>query len=143
MANTRQKRHPAAFKAKVALGTTQEMINSNGVTIIPGGTSSNAGIFSSFSNSGRFTRSQFSVLPEVGASIGWQYTENLRFTLGYNIMYWSRVVRPGNQIDGVINPNQVPALGGTALASPPRPLIPFTASDFWAQGITLGVELRY
>jgi len=131
-------------KAKLAMGTTQEMINSNGLTMM-GTTATNAGIFSSFSNRGTFTRSQFSLLPEVGASLGWQYSEHVRFSLGYNIMYWSRVVRPGNQIDGVINPSQVPALfpATAALGSPPRPLIPFNASDFWAQGITLGVELRY
>ena len=54
---------------------------------------------------------------------------------GYNFMYWSNVVRPGDQIDRNINPNLAPVFGGTAggvgAAAPARLN---RETDFWAHG---------
>ena len=55
----------------------------------------------------------------------------------------SSVVRPGDQIDTSLDENKIPP--GTTLAPPgtPRPLVPFKESDFWAQGLTFGLEFTW
>jgi hypothetical protein len=61
--------------------------------------------------------------------------------VGYNFLYWSNVIRPGNQVDRVINPNLLPPANG--LGGPNRPTFEFHGSDFWAQGVSFGLEFRY
>ena len=54
-------------------------------------------------------------------------------------------VRPGDQVNRTVNPNFVPVsqqfgtLTGTALQPAPS----FQRTDFWVQGINLGLEFRY
>jgi len=50
-------------------------------------------------------------------------------------------VRAGNQIDLVVNPNLVPP--PIAPLDPLRPAFQFHGSDFWAQGMNLGLEFRF
>ena len=57
------------------------------------------------SNIGHFSQSQFAVVPEIGVKLGYQLTPNLRLQAGYNFLFWSNVVRPGQQIDTSVNPN--------------------------------------
>ena len=62
------------------------------------------------------------------------------------MMYWIRVLRPGNQIDHGVNLTQNAVLdpnGVGMLVGPARPVPPFNRSDFWAQGLSLGLEFRY
>lgn len=71
-------------------------------------------------------------------------TDHLRAYVGYSLLYWSDVVRPGDQIDRGINTTQLPTLGGQGtLTGPRRPAFSFQDSDFWAQGINFGVQLRF
>jgi hypothetical protein len=129
---------------KVALGVTQQVVNINGSTLItpPGGTATAfpGGLLTQPSNIGHFSRDVFGVVPEAGVNLGYQLTPHLRTFIGYNFLYWNNVVRPGQQIDLVVNTNQIPpAIGG----GPARPAFSFQHSDFWAQGITFGLEFRY
>jgi hypothetical protein len=65
---------------------------------------------------------------------------------GYEILYWNRVVRPGDQIDHNVNLSQNAVLdpkGVGTLVGPAQPAPLFNRSDFWAQGINLGLEYRY
>lgn len=66
----------------------------------------------------------FAVAPEAGVTVGWNPRDNVRLTFGYNFSYWSHVRRA----QAVYDLTPVPAAGTT---------------DFWAQGINWGVELRY
>ena len=45
------------------------------------------------------------------------------------------------QIDLAVNTSQPPLGGG--LVGPARPAFSFRDSDFWAQGVSFGVEFRY
>jgi hypothetical protein len=131
---------------KLGLGTTQQMVNIYGASVINNqGTISTfpgSGILAQSSNDGVHTRDVFTVVPEVGLSVGYQLTEHWRFSAGYNFLYWSSVVRPGNQIDLGLDPNQFATSNG-ALANATRPAFNFNGSDFWAQGITLSLEFKY
>ena len=86
-------------------------------------------------NIGEFNRNVFSVVPEVGRNVGYQLTDHIRTFVGYNFLYWSNVIRPGDQIDRVIDINNIPrfvnVLPGTIPAVfPPRPEARFNDTDF-------------
>lgn len=134
--------------AKVALGSTYQTVDITGNTAVlaPGRLSAVApgGLLALPSNSGRFHDSAFAVVPEVGVTVGYQLTDNLRFLVGYNFLYWSNVVRPGDSINPLINPTQLPSsLRFGPLFGPAQPVATFQTRDFWAQGLTLGLVLRF
>jgi hypothetical protein len=135
-------------RGQVALGGTREVVEVAGSTIIapPGQvpTVGNGGLLAQPTNSGHFSRDHFAVVPEVGINVGYQVTEHLRAFVGYSFLYWSSVARPGDQIDRAVNPTQLP-VSATApvLTGPARPAPLFRDTDFWAQGISFGVEVRY
>lgn len=127
---------------KVALGQTFEMVRIDGVTAI--GAATQGGVYSSPSNIGRLTRGVFAVAPEGTVKLGLKLTDSGRFYVGYNFLYLSDCVRPGDQIDRTLNAANIPALnpGGT-FVSPDRPRAQFVRSDFWTQGLMVGLETRY
>jgi hypothetical protein len=133
---------------KLAIGDTHEVVEIAGGQLIvsPSGavTTANGGLLALSTNSGTFTRDRFAVLPEVGATVGWQPTDWCRLSVGFNFLYLSSVVRPGDQIDRVLDetliPNFMSPLRPTGI---PRPAPTLRDSDFWAMGINFGVEFRY
>ena len=144
VAETRYNRWIFNAQAKIGIGDTSQTVVINGSTIVlaPGGgtTAFPAGIYAGASNIGSYHRQVFSVVPDLGVSIGYQLTNNIKIFAGYDFIYWTNVLRPGQQIDQTINPNLVP--GGPG-GGPARPSFAFQNSDFWAQGIKVGVEFRY
>ena len=54
-------------------------------------------------NSGSFTRNEFSVVPEIGINLGYNVTQNLRLFAGYNFLYWTNVLRVADQVDTTLN----------------------------------------
>jgi hypothetical protein len=94
-------------------------------------------------NGGHFTHDKVSVLPEGEVTLGWHICCWADFLVGYNFLYWSNVVRPGDVVDRTINPTQLPtSVQGTGLVGAPRPAM-FHDSDFWAQGLSLGLEIHF
>jgi hypothetical protein len=137
----------ADLVAKVALGGTNEVVKINGGTATTTGgqtTFQSGGLLALPTNSGRFSRDVFAVVPEVGVTIGYQLTERLRASVGYTFLYCSEVARPGAQIDRGLDTTRIPTnLSGGTPAGPARPSFQFNSGDFWAQGVTFGIELRY
>ncbi len=133
---------------KVALGTTQEVVDIHGATAItsPAGTTVvyPVGFLASASNSGHFTRDQFAVVSELGTNLGCQITRHVRAYVGYTFLYWSSVVRPGDQVDVGLSGTQIPTdTRFNPQASATRPAVLFQSTDFWAQGINFGLDFRY
>jgi hypothetical protein len=133
---------------KVALGDMHETVNINGATLVVPATGSRRALPGGFlalpTNSGHSNRDDFQAFPELGINVGYQLTYHLRLYAGYTILYLSEVARPGDQIDRVVNPTQVSGLAGAGtLVGVPRPMPLNRESEFWAQGINLGIELRY
>ncbi len=125
---------------KVALGNTQSRVSVDGSTEV-GPTPSvgyPAGMLALASNIGTRERSSFSAIPELRVTFGWDLTCRLKATLGYSLLYWSRVARPGDQIDRYLDPAQFPP--GTP-ADFPAPL--FVLTDYWAQGLSFGLDYRF
>lgn len=133
---------------KVALGCTTEVVNINGMTTFVRGTSQSfqGGLLAQPSNIGRYSRTEFAVLPEAGLKIGYHLTPHLRLTVGYSILYWGQVARPGDQINRNINVSQLPT-GRTdlppAVVGPLQPAFVFNGNDFWAQGANIGLEYQW
>ncbi len=135
-------------RGKLALGETHQVVNIGGnqVIVSPTGavTTENGGLLALPSNSGNFVRNRFAVMPELGVTLGYQLTDWCRLTVGYNFLYWSSVVRPGDQIDRVIDVSQIPNFGRPAQSTGfARPTATVSDTGFWAQGVSLGVAFRY
>jgi hypothetical protein len=134
---------------RVALGATHHVLDVAGestLSVGPVGPSRTVpgGLFAQPSNIGHLSTDLFAVIPEVEVKLVYEVTRHLRAHVGYNFMYWSSVVRPGAQINRNVNPAQAPTFGefGTPGGSAqPAPLL--TTTDFWAQGLTFGLELRF
>jgi hypothetical protein len=125
---------------KVAVGATDETAGIAGISSSNSRPTLTGGLLALPTNIGHFSTCRFAVVPEGELRVGYRLTDNVRVSLGYTFIYWSRVARPGNQIDLAVNPTQLPP--GT-LVGQPRPAFSFHESDFWAQGIDLGVEVRF
>jgi len=140
------------FSAQVGLGDMHESVDTSGFTHIAvattGFTSTTAGgIFTQRSNIGKQTADTFACVPEVTLQAGYDLTCNIRAFVGYNFLYLSDVVRPGDQIDRNVNFNQSGITVATgAVALPVGPLAPqpqFNHTDFWAQGVNIGLIVKF
>jgi hypothetical protein len=132
-------------RAKVAFGNTTQTVFINGQTTITtpgvGTVSGPGGLLALPTNMGRYHRDTFSVVPEFGVNLGYYITPYIKVYVGYTFLGWTNVVRPGNVIDRQVNPSQLPP--GGVLVGPARPAFRFRDGDFWAQGINVGIEMRY
>jgi hypothetical protein len=130
--------------AKVALGVSQESVLIKGATQIasPGAPVQdyNGALLALPTNIGGHTRDRFAVIPECGATVGYQVTAHIRATLGYTFLYWSDVARPGNEINRAVNPTQ---LAPGRLQGPVQPAFQFVATDFWAMGLNFGLDFEF
>jgi hypothetical protein len=136
------------FRGKLALGAIRRVAAIDGSTtftssgspmVVPGG------LFAQPTNIGYHTNTDFGVVPELGARIGYQFTRYFRAYIGYSLIYLAKnVSQPGDQIDRAVNVNQIPALGQLApVLSDFRPAFTFLNTDFWAQGFQFGMELNF
>jgi hypothetical protein len=136
------------LRGKLALGQMQQAADVSGSTdaLKPDGSTFGfpAGLYALRSNSGRHERDELAFIPEVGLNVGWQLTRCLKVYAGYSLLWVSTVARAGEQIDPVVNVTQFPIRSGNGpLVGPARPAFTFDGTDFWAQGLNFGLELRY
>lgn len=136
---------------KVAVGGCHEVITINGASGLdrnpasPGGLRILEGaLLATSTNIGRQGTERLCVVPALDVTAGWQWGAHVRLSVGYSLLYWSRVVRPGEQLDRTVNLTQVPIHPSFGpLVGPARPAPRFVESDFWAQGLHFGFEVRY
>jgi len=138
----------AGAALRVGLGETHEVIDSAGIsaltmngvpTVYAGG-----GRLVGVSNGGRYFSDHFSVVPEVEVKAGYQIAGGLKAFVGYNFLYWSGVVRPGNEINQIQDTRQFPtSVNYQPGATYAAPLLSFHRSDFWAQGVNFGLQLDF
>jgi len=132
---------------KLAMGTTSSRAVIDGQTTVdvpvPTGhdvTVRQSGLLVQQTNIGERHARQFAMIPELGIKLAYQFSPRLRASLGYTFLYWSRVARPGDQVDFGLNLSQ---LETTGLVGTPRPEFEWKWGDFWAQGIDFGLEYRF
>jgi hypothetical protein len=135
---------------KVAVGTMHETATLTGFTSAIDPTiglnqTTPGGLLVLSSNSGTYTRNITAVIPEGNLSLSLEITAQLRLTLGYNILYVSDVARPGQLIDRSVNRTLIPSsqVFNPAVPGPRAPGFSWTGTDFWAQGVNIGISLRF
>ena len=135
--------------SKLAMGNMHQRVDTNGVLLtsqFDGLQQFSGGYFTQPTNIGVQSRDRFAVIPQTNINLAFNLTCNLRARIGYTLLYVSSVARPGNSVDGVINPTQAPGITGVpnqTLTGPARPAPLLHGSDFWAQGLNMGLELAY
>ncbi len=157
---------------KVALGGMRERLNIHGYTqtsngnlffetlgtsgdILPGG------VFAQPTNIGNYAKWHFSALFDAGLRGGYRLGKNVEVSIGYNFLWITQVLRPGEQIDRDINttltgladasretvgtgPGPIPfGTPGKAPApqGPSYPRVLFKNHSFWAQGLSFGIRV--
>lgn len=121
----------------------QRIVNANGTVSNPAG-----GLLAlPNANIGTYRETHFGVMPEVGLTLGYYITPNLRFGIGYNFMYLNSVIRPGNLIDPGLDVTKIPNF---PLNPAPAPLttnrpsaMPFQTSDIAIQGLTFSLNWAF
>lgn len=91
-------------------------------------------------NIGNYGSSSFAAVGELGASLDWAIWSQCRVSVGYTFLWWSQVGRAASLVDTSVNPTQFPP--GT-LSGPASPAYRLRTSDFWAQGLNLGLEYQF
>jgi hypothetical protein len=129
---------------KIAIGSSHEEISIRGAssTSVPdeGTETVFGGLLTQPSNIGTYKRSQAAFVPELGTKLHYQINPCWQFTAGYTFLFWSNVARPGEQVDLAVNTTQ---LGGGELDGAPRPEFAFLRGNYWAHGLSLGLEYKY
>jgi hypothetical protein len=129
---------------RMGFGGTAERVTISGsstVTTASGATSTSpGGLLAMPTNIGTYSHGAFTLVPQLELKLAYLFGPNFRVTLGYDVLYWSRVVRPGQQVDLFVNPTQA---NGQPLVGTIGPLFGFRETALWAQGLSTGIELRF
>ena len=139
----RRGRWSLGLLAKMALGENHETATLLGTTTINNGKETITypeGIYVTGTNSGVHVLDQFAVIPQFGAEIGYQLTCHVRTFVGYNIIYWGSVMRAGDQIDLNMDQRNWAPVQPDGL---PYPQSLGRQTNFWAQGVNVGAEVRF
>lgn len=92
------------------------------------------------SNAGVHTRDTFSYMHDTGLKLFYHPTERIRLSVGYSLMFFSSVLRPGDQIDTTVDSR---FFGAQPAPNAVRPAFDFNSTHFYAHGLNLGLECRF
>jgi hypothetical protein len=93
------------------------------------------------SNIGVFHGSDWTILPELGATVSWQVVPSVRVIAGYTALWLNRIARAADQADLTLNPALF--LPGAIPAPTDRPALLLPRWDSWLQTVSVGVEFTY
>jgi putative beta barrel porin BBP7 len=130
-------------RGEFAVGADQQIIRAFGDRVFHTPlerTTQDFGLFVQESNAGRHERWRFDVAAEVGINVGCQVTAAIDVFCGYTFLWWRNPVRPGDQVDRTVNPGAIQT--GT-FSGVSRPSTQWKEDFFWAQGLSVGAELRW
>lgn len=132
---------------RIAFGTTHSTVDIGGSTRTTNasGVESTAvgGLLALSTNIGHYEQDEFAVVPEIDLKLGYQFTKHTRLVVGYDFMDWTKVARAGEQIDRSVNSTLIPNSGVTPTGDLAHPQFSFQESNFWAQGVNVGVDCRW
>jgi hypothetical protein len=81
---------------------------------------------------------------DAGFKLVYYPVERMKLSLGYTVMYWSSVARPGSHIDTTVD-NRL--LTAPPPPTPPsgvaRPAFAFRPTDFYLHGLNVGLEVSF
>jgi hypothetical protein len=122
--------------ARMSLGNMHQtmIIAGSGEARLDGDVEPTTGFFARERNTGRSSRNEFTAITEFGANLAYRFAPCTQFTVGYSFLYWNDILTAAKGIDTQIGTNQ----DGTT-----RPQFDFRHSDFWVQGINLGLTREF
>ena len=96
------------------------------------------------SNEGTYRRDEFSYMHDVGISLAYYPVERLKLSVGYSMIFFSDVVRPGEVMDTYRGQAVVDSdWFGTPLVDPTRPAFDFNSTHYYVHGLNAGLEFRF
>ena len=102
------------------------------------------GLYANASNIGRYNHDEFVIIPEANVNLGLNITRGLTGFIGYNFLYIDNVVRPGTQLNPIVNTATVPASPNYGALNRPGVVNNlFEQDEFWLMGVNFGFMLRY
>ena len=129
---------------KLGLGNTHSRVVIDGTTTITvpqtSPITSAGGLLTQPTNIGRYDQNTFSMIPELGLTLGYDLTRQLRATFGYSLIYWSKVCASGRSNRHRVKPLPVQR---RHTGRAPHPAFAFRTTDFWAEGLNFGLEWRF
>jgi hypothetical protein len=93
------------------------------------------------SNIGRATAERVTLVPEIGLKSRLALNSWCTLSVGYTLIYWNKVLCPGDQMDPTVNVTQLPFHGPVTGSLAPSPL--FVHTDYFAQGLEVGLQVRF
>jgi hypothetical protein len=130
--------------SKVGIGNVHQTLDIAGQTTSSGAPTTTGGFLATSTNIGRINYNRIAVLADVSAQVGLQITEGSRLFVAYDFIYLNDVIRPGSQIDSVINTRFVPSSANFGTVSgPASPIRTQSHDDFYVHGLRFGYELQY
>jgi hypothetical protein len=137
-------RYSVNLLSKIAIGNNSQRVSINGSTqtfppgVDPPPAAEEGGLLALSSNIGDYERDRFSMIPELNVNVGYKLTQRLKLRVGYTILYWTNVLRPGDQINRQINSTLL--AGETPSLPPLSPLFEFNETNALVQGLNVGAE---
>jgi Putative beta barrel porin-7 (BBP7) len=135
---------------KIAIGETVEDLTIAGgqLRTLANGRriASPGGLLALPSNSGHVHKEQFAEVPELDLKLSVPLTSHLTISTGFSALYWSRILRPGQQIERDLDITQIHNFPPAASATPTglnQPGVPFRQSDLWVLGLHVGLEVTF
>lgn len=120
---------------KVAAGSIKRTATLEGSSAGIGDTQ---GLLVRSSNAGKFSDSTFGWVPELDATIGYRYTQNLDFTIGYHVVAMTDAL----QVSGVLD-RQLGVNADFPNSQPARPSFNPRFDTFYVQSIHFGLQYVY
>jgi len=130
---------------KLALGDTHQVSEVSGQPLSAGAPVSSqllpGPVLVLPSNTGKQSADRITLVPEMAFTLHYALTQKVGLSLGYSCLYWNKVLCPGDQMDNHLNVTQLPLHGPLVGPGLPAPL--FVHTDAFAQGLNVGLEVRY
>jgi hypothetical protein len=132
---------------KVAFGATEEKYKTDGETTwnssVFGPQYASGGVLVQPNNMVHHKRWKFAYVPEVGVDFGLQPCDHIRVLVGYSFLWWSKVIRPGDQIDRDVNSGQIPSSSTYYTPAAQLPSEHLHDKSFWMQTINFGIMFDF
>jgi hypothetical protein len=102
------------------------------------------GLYATSTNIGTYNLDDFAVVPEANVNVGVYITRGLSVFLGYNFLYTNKIVRPGSQVNPLVDTSTVPASVNYGATNRPAAFrLPIETEDFFLMGVNFGLRLQY
>lgn len=135
------------FTTKSGLGGVNQHVDIVGTnTIVQTGvtTTEAGGLFARGLGAGTFSRGKFAYMQDIDMKITYNFTSSFQVSFGYSLFYLSSVVRAGDQVNLVINPNTIRFTnGGNPSTLTSVPTFAWNTHSFVVQGLTFGAKWQY